>query len=67
MEKYRGQRRNLHIVFIAFTKTFDSVNGDMLSSSWDRSVALLNLFASSKTCILIPMRESLLMGSFPIP
>ena len=46
MEKYRGQRRNLHIVFIAFTKTFDSVNGDMLSSSWDRSVALLNLFAS---------------------
>ena len=30
MEKCREQRRNLHIVFIDFTKAFDSVNRDML-------------------------------------
>ena len=30
MEKCREQRRNLYIVFIDFTKAFDSVNRDML-------------------------------------
>ena len=67
MEKCREQRQNLHIMFIDFTKAFDSVNRDMLFKILGKLGCPPNFIRIIKNSILIPMQESLLMGNLPIP